>query len=65
MALDEGKVTFQCREVVSGCAWEVSGRDENEIMPKIKQHGREQHNMQKFDPETERKVRAAIRRKAA
>lgn len=65
MALDEGKVTFQCRDIVKGCPWEVSGKNEDEIMPKIKQYGREQHNMQSLDSETEKKVRGAIRRKAA
>jgi predicted small metal-binding protein len=65
MALDQGKVTFRCKDVVQGCPWEVSGRDEDEIMPKIRQHGREQHNMQNIDPETEKKVRGSIQRKAA
>jgi predicted small metal-binding protein len=65
VALDEGRVTFQCRDIIDNCSWEVSGRNEDEIMPKIRQHGREQHNMQNLDTETERKVRGAIRRKAA
>ena len=65
MALDEGKVSFACKDLVQGCAWEVHGRNEEEIMPKIREHGREKHNMQNLDQETERKVRGAIRRKAA
>ena len=65
MALDEGRATFQCRDIIDNCPWEVSGKNEGEIMPKIRQHGREQHNMQDLDTETERKVREAIRRKAA
>jgi predicted small metal-binding protein len=42
----------------------VSGNSEQEIMPKIEQHGREKHNMT-IDDETRSKVRNSIRRQAA
>lgn len=54
--------TFKCSDAGHpNCNWQVSGRDENEIMPKIEQHGREAHNMQNFDNDTRQKVRSAIR----
>jgi len=38
--------------------------EEEEIMPKVKQHGREQHNLQNWT-RNRKKVRGAIRRKTA
>jgi predicted small metal-binding protein len=59
------KFHFRCADVgPKNCDWQVSGRSEEEIMPKIEQHGREKHNM-KIDDETKHKVRGAIQRKAA
>jgi predicted small metal-binding protein len=46
------------------CDWQVSGNSEQEIMPKIEQHGREKHNLT-MDNETRNRVRNAIQRKAA
>ena len=64
-SVDRGKVTFQCKNVVKNCPWEVAGRSEEEILPKIKEHGRTSHNIQSFDRETEDKMRVAIHREAA
>jgi predicted small metal-binding protein len=59
------KMNFRCSDVgPRNCDWQVSGNSEEEIMPKIEQHGRERHNMN-LDEETRRKVRRAIQRKAA
>jgi len=42
----QGKVNFKCSDVgPKNCDWQVSGNSEQEIMPKIEQHGREKHNM--------------------
>jgi predicted small metal-binding protein len=38
---------------MQGCPWEVSGKDEREIMPKIKEHGRTSHNVNSFVKSTE------------
>jgi predicted small metal-binding protein len=50
---DQGKVTFHCKDVMQGCPWEVSGKDEREVMPKIKEHGRTSHNVNSFVKSTE------------
>jgi predicted small metal-binding protein len=56
---------FRCADVVQGCSWETTGKSEEELMPKIEQHGRERHNMQGLDGTTREKVRQSIRREAA
>lgn len=59
------KVNFQCSDVgPKDCNWKVSGNSEEEIMPKIEQHGREKHNMS-IDDKTRDKVRHAIHHQAA
>ncbi len=61
----QGKLNFKCSDVgPKNCDWQVSGNSEQEIMPKIEQHGREKHNMT-IDDETRSKVRNSIRRQAA
>ncbi|HZQ90987.1 MAG TPA: DUF1059 domain-containing protein [Terriglobales bacterium] len=59
-----GDVRFRCSDAGQDCPWEVRGRTEAEIMPKIEQHGREKHNIAQFDSETRDRVRGAIRRAA-
>jgi predicted small metal-binding protein len=59
------KLNFRCSDVgPKNCDWQVSGNSEEEIMPKIEQHGREKHHMT-IDENTKQKVRGAIHRKAA
>ena len=37
---NEGRVNFKCSDVgPKNCDWQVSGNSEQEIMPKIEQHG--------------------------
>ena len=43
----------------------MRGRSEEELMPQIERHGREQHNLQNFDNETRQRVSSVIRDKAA
>ena len=62
---NEGRVNFKCSDVgPKNCDWQVSGNSEQEIMPKIEQHGREKHNMT-IDDQTRNKVRKAIHKQAA
>jgi predicted small metal-binding protein len=62
---NQGRVNFKCSDVgPKNCDWQVSGNSEQEIMPKIEQHGREKHGL-KIDEETSTKVRNAIRKQAA
>lgn len=62
---NKGQLNFRCADVgPKTCDWQVSGNSEEELMPKIEQHGREKHNMT-IDEDTKTKVRGAIQRKAA
>ena len=61
----QGQGKVRCSDVgPKTCDWQVSGNSEQEIMPKIEQHGREKHNLT-MDDETRNRVRSAIQRKAA
>lgn len=58
-------LNFRCSDVgPKNCNWQVSGKSEAEILPKIEQHGREAHNLT-MDENTRSKVRSAIRPQAA
>ena len=49
--MSRAKANFKCSDVgPKNCAWQVSGNSEQEIMPKIEQHGREKHGL-KIDDE--------------
>ncbi|MFZ3212351.1 MAG: DUF1059 domain-containing protein [Terriglobales bacterium] len=68
MAQESGhkqNLKFRCAEIMQGCPWETTGSSEDELMPKIEQHGREKHNIKSFDSETRNKVRQSIRQQAA
>ncbi len=59
------KVSFRCSDAGhAGCNWQTSGKNEQEIMPKIEQHARESHNIN-VDENTRSKIRNTIRRQAA
>ncbi|HZR57210.1 MAG TPA: DUF1059 domain-containing protein [Terriglobales bacterium] len=59
------KLNFRCSDVgPKNCDWQVSGNSEEEIMPKIEQHGRQDHGMT-IDATTRDRVRGAIHRHAA
>jgi predicted small metal-binding protein len=59
------KLNFRCSDVgPKSCNWQVSGNSEQEILPKIEQHGREAHNLT-MDENTRSKVRSAIHHQAA
>jgi predicted small metal-binding protein len=60
-----GDYSFRCGDVMSGCEWQTSGRNEDEIRQNIEQHGREHHGMKEITEETWNKVRGFIQRKAA
>jgi predicted small metal-binding protein len=58
--------SFRCADVAdANCKWEVTGRDEAELMPEIERHGREQHNITNFDEGIRNRVRNAIRTREA
>jgi predicted small metal-binding protein len=52
---------FRCADLGHPeCNWEATGREE-ELYPKIEQHGREKHNIRSFDQNTREQVRNAMR----
>jgi predicted small metal-binding protein len=53
--------TYTCRDVGVDCDWTARGRDEAEVMGKIREHAREVHNLDPIPAELEQKVRGAIR----
>ena len=61
-----GKKSFRCSDAgPANCTWQTTGSSEQEIIPKIEQHGREAHNIQKMDDNMRDRVRKAIRDQAA
>jgi predicted small metal-binding protein len=61
-----GAKTFRCADVgFADCRWEVSGHTEDELMPQIEQHGREHHGLHHLDDNVRRRVKGAIRTRAA
>jgi len=63
---EEGNVSFRCADVGHPeCSWQASGRNEEELFPKIEQHGRDKHGIKTFDNQTREKIRGAIRPQAA
>ncbi len=67
---DDGthKLSFQCSDIGqrNDCDWQVSGTSEEDLMPKIEEHGREKHNLANgFDEDGRKKVRSVIRLLAA
>lgn len=59
-------MSFRCADVADGnCRWEVSGRDENEVMQQVERHAREKHSMTNLDEGTRQRVRDAIRTRSA
>ena len=59
------RVNFKCSDVgQKNCDFQVSGSSEQEIMPKIEQHGLEKHGL-RMDNEIREKVRNAIHKQSA
>jgi predicted small metal-binding protein len=62
---EQQDLRFRCADVGDkNCKWEARGRNEDDIMKQVEQHGRDAHNMQ-MDDSTRQRVRGAIQRKAA
>lgn len=53
--------TYTCRDVGVDCDWKARGKDEAEVMGKIREHARQVHKMDPIPGDLERKVRAAVR----
>ncbi|MGE5113527.1 MAG: DUF1059 domain-containing protein [Acidobacteriaceae bacterium] len=57
---------FHCADVGHmNCNWSVVGENEDEVMRKAEQHGREAHGISDVDEKTREKIRGAIHDRAA
>ena len=53
--------TFRCSDAgFKECNWQVSGRNDNEIMDRVQEHGRDAHGITNFDDNMRQKVRQNI-----
>lgn len=52
---------LRCGDVAPGCAEEVRGATEEEILRQAVEHARTAHGIEKIDEQTAAKVKAAIR----
>ncbi len=58
--------TFKCADAgYKQCNWEVSGSDDNEIMDRVREHGREAHGITNFDDKMKQTVKDHIRDRQA
>ncbi len=57
---------FRCADVGNmNCNWSVVAENEDEVLRRAEEHGREAHGIREVDDTTRRKIRGAIRDKAA
>jgi predicted small metal-binding protein len=53
--------TFRCSDAgFKGCNWKTSGRSDNEIIDRAREHGRQAHGITNFDDNMKRKVQDNI-----
>jgi len=51
---------FACGDVVDGCAWSITAKDEEELFQKIADHAKYAHNMSEIPDEIMQKVKSKI-----
>lgn len=51
---------FACGDVVSGCGWSTTAKDEAELFQKISEHAKGVHNMTDIPDEIIQKVKSKI-----
>ena len=62
----ETLVSFRCSDHLhKDCPWQVSGKSEEAILPRIEQHGRERHKLMFLDEEAKKSIHLAVYRDAA
>ena len=49
-----------CGDVVEGCAWSITAKDEEELYQKISEHAKDTHNMSEIPDELLQKVKSKI-----
>jgi predicted small metal-binding protein len=61
-----GNRTFRCADAVQkGCAWSVTGNNEEEILGYLRAHARQAHGKNEFTPKELAEARRAIHKRAA
>ncbi len=53
--------SFACKDLGMKCEWQVTGKTEAEIMPKITEHAAKMHNMKNIAPDMMTKIKKAIK----
>ncbi len=51
---------FACGDVVTGCSWSTTARDEKELFQKISEHAKNIHKMTDIPDEIIQKVKSKI-----
>jgi len=52
---------FACGDVVNGCSWSTTAKDEKELFQKISEHAKSDHHMTKIPDEIIQKVKSKIK----
>jgi predicted small metal-binding protein len=52
---------FACGDVVPGCAWSATAKDEKELFQKISEHAKNTHKMSTIPDEIIQKVKSKIK----
>ncbi|CAD6515615.1 conserved exported hypothetical protein [metagenome] len=52
---------FACGDVVSGCSWSATAKDEKELFQKISEHAKNTHKMSTIPDEIMQKVKSKIK----
>ena len=51
---------FSCGDVVEGCAWSTTAKDDEELFQQISKHAKDTHNMSEIPDEIIQKVKSKI-----
>jgi predicted small metal-binding protein len=51
---------FSCGDVMSGCGWSATAKDEQELFAKIAEHAKSAHNITSIPDEIVQKVKTKI-----
>jgi predicted small metal-binding protein len=54
--------SFACKDVGMTDDWKVTGKNEDELMKKIKEHAAKVHNMKDISPEMADTIKKAIKK---
>ena len=52
---------FACSDVVSGCSWSTSAKEEKELFQKISEHAKKANKMSEIPDEILKKVKSKIK----